>query len=519
MPTRITIDPVTRIEGHLMIEAVVDDGVVKEARCSGTLFRGFEILLKGREPRDAQLVTQRVCGVCPIAHAMASALSLDSAFGIAHGIPDNGRIIRNLILGSNFIQSHVLHFYHLAALDYVDITAMADYQGRDPEMNSVREFMARGELGPFVPRYEGDYRFDKATNQGLVRHYLVAFEIRRLAHEMLSLFGGKMPHNCAIVPGGVTEHPTVDKMAGFLWRLNRIRHFIDSVYLPDIVAVARAYPDCLQTGSGPGNYLAYGVFDLGAGSQDHAGGERLHAPGALETMETLKELDTDLITESVKHSWYEGDGELHPSEEETVPNRGKKEGYSWIKSPRYKGEVYEVGPVARMLVSYHAGREQVKRMVDGLLAELRAEPQALNSLLGRHAARALETKLVADKLAEWVLELRPGEPVCAPYDVPEHAEGNGITDAPRGALGHWMRIREGRIERYQLVVPTTWNASPRDDKEQLGPIEQSLIGTRVEDAENPYELVRIVRSFDPCLACAIHVVSTKGRRMGVMRVV
>lgn len=518
MSTKITIDPVTRIEGHLMIEATVDGDVVKSAKCSGTLFRGFEIFLKGREPRDAQRITQRVCGVCPTAHAMASTLNLDSAFGIADKIPDNGRIIRNLILGSNFIQSHVLHFYHLAALDYVDVTAMADYGGKDTEMKSVKEFIDRGELAPFVPRYEGDYRFDKATNQELVRHYLVALEMRQLTHEMLAVYGGKMPHNCAIVPGGVTEHPTVDKISGFLWRLNKIRDFIDSIYIPDIIAVAKTYSDYFQIGDGPGNYLSYGVFDLESENPDYSRRERLHAQGALEKIETLKELNTDSITESVKHSWFEGNGALRPTQEETKPNRKKDEGYSWIKSPRYEGKVYEVGPLARMLVSYHAGRKQAK-LIDDLLGEFQAEPEALNSVLGRHAARALETKLVADSMAEWVLELEPDEPVCVPSEVPEEAEGMGITGAPRGALGHWIKIKDREIEHYQLVVPTTWNASPKDDKGQPGPIEQALIGTKVEDPENPYELVRIVRSFDPCLACAVHAVDAKGKKLGAMKVV
>lgn len=519
MADRITIDPVTRIEGHLRVEAIVEDGVVKEARCSGTLFRGFEIFLKGREPRDAQRITQRVCGVCPAAHAMASALNLDSAFGIADKIPPNGRIIRNLIFGSNFLQSHILHFYHLAALDYVDVTAMADYEGEDPEMRSVKQFISRGELSPFVPRYEGDYRFDKKRNQELVRHYLIALEMRRLAQEMLAIFGGKMPHNAAIVPGGVTEHPTVDKIAGFLWRLNRIRDFIDSIYIPDIIAVAKAYPDYLQMGDGPGNYLSYGVFDLEDENPDYATRRRLHAQGALEGMENLKSLDVNSITESVKHSWFEGEGAVHPSQEETKPNRRKGEGYSWIKSPRYEGKVYEVGPLARMLVSYHADRKRVRGMVDDLLGELKAEPLALNSTLGRHAARALEAKLVADSMADWVLELKPGEPVCAPYEVPQEAEGMGIVGAPRGALGHWIRIKEGKIENYQLVVPTTWNASPRDHLDQPGPMEQALEGTKIRDPENPYELVRIVRSFDPCLACAIHTLNLKGRKLAVVRVV
>ncbi|MCD6508195.1 nickel-dependent hydrogenase large subunit [Candidatus Poribacteria bacterium] len=518
MSAKITIDPVTRIEGHLRVEAIVEGGVVKEARCSGTLFRGFEIFLKGREPRDAQRITQRVCGVCPTAHAMASALNLDSAFGIADKVPPNGRIIRNLIFGSNYLQSHILHFYHLAALDYVDVTAMADYEGEDPEMRSVKEFVLRGELSPFVPRYEGDYRFEGKTNQELVRHYLIALEMRRLAQEMLSVFGGKMPHNAAIVPGGVTEHPSVDKIAGFLWRLNRIRDFIDSIYIPDIIAVAKTYPDYLRIGNGPGNYLSYGVFDLEDENPDYVTRKRLHAQGALEGMEDLKKLDVSSITESVKYSWFEWRGAAHPSEEETKPNRGKDEGYSWLKAPRYEGKVYEVGPLARMLVSYHAGRKQVKRMMDDLLDELKAEPVALNSTLGRHAARALEAKLVADSMAEWVLQLKPDDPVCAPYEVPQEAEGMGIVGAPRGALGHWIRIKEGKIESYQLVVPTTWNASPRDHLDQPGPMEQALMGTKVRDPENPYELVRIVRSFDPCLACAVHTLNARGKKLAVVRV-
>jgi hydrogenase large subunit len=518
MPRTITIDPVTRIEGHLKIEATVDDGMVKDAKSSGTLFRGFEVFLQGREPRDAQRITQRVCGVCPTAHATASTLNLDSAFGIADQIPDNGRVMRNLIFGSNFLQSHILHFYHLTALDFVDVTALADYEGTDQAKRSVAEFLARGEPGPFVPRYEGDYRFDKATNQALVGHYLEALEMRRLSQEMLAIFGGKMPHNCSIVPGGVTENPTVDKIAGFLWRLNKLRHFVDTVYLPDVIAVAKTYPDYFEIGAGPGNFLAYGVFELDGTDPNYATRKRLTAQGALEGMSTLKALDTDQITEVVTHSWFEDTAPLHPSLGQTVPAAKKEAGYSWMKSPRYGGQVYEVGPLARTLVSYMSGREAVVAMVDGLLGELGAGPSVLNSTLGRHAARALETKLVADSMAEWVLQLKPGDPVCAPYQVPQEAQGMGITDAPRGALGHWIQIEDGKIARYQLVVPTTWNASPRDDKGQPGPLEQALIGTKVEDAENPYELVRIVRSFDPCLACSIHTIDARGSVAGAIRV-
>jgi len=514
---RIKIDPVTRIEGHLAIEATVDDGVVKEAQCSGTLFRGFEIILRGREPRDAQRITQRVCGVCPTSHATASALNLDSAFGITDSVPDNGRVMRNLIFGCNYLQSHILHFYHLAALDYVDVTAMGDYAGDDPEMRSVKEFIARGELAPLVPRYEGDYRFDKETNRELVRHYLIAFEMRKLAHEAEAVFGGKMPHNSAIVPGGVTENPTVDKIAGFLWRVNKMRDFIDSMYIPDIIAVAKAHPDYFEMGAGPGNFLGYGVFDLGTAHKADSGGQTLHARGALEAMSTLQELDANSITESVKHSWYEGNDGLHPTQEETRPSRDKAGGYSWVKAPRYQGKVYEVGPLANMLVSYHAGRTGVTSLVGGLLEQLGADPGVLNSVLGRHAARALETKLVADSMAEWVLELEPGAPVCAQYEVPQEAEGVGLTSAPRGSLGHWMKIKEGKIDRYQLVVPTTWNASPKDAEEQPGPMEQALTGTKVRDPKNPFELVRIVRSFDPCLACAVHTLDVRGNKLGELK--
>lgn len=518
MATKITIDPLTRIEGHMKIEATVEKGAVQAAHCSGTLFRGFEIILKGRDPRDAQRITQRVCGVCPAVHATASTLNLDSAFGIADKIPDNGRVLRNIVLGSNYIQSHVLHFYHLAALDFVDVASCKDYTGKDKELLSVKDFIMRGELAPFVPRYEGDYRFDTETNQTLVKHYLAAFEMRRLAHEMLTLFGGKMPHNASVVPGGISEHPTVDKITGFLWRLNRIREFIDDVYVPDVIAVAKAYPDYLEIGKGPGNFLCYGAFDLDGSVGDYAKRKRLFQQGAVEGMKSFKQLDTDQITESVRHSWYNGEDGVHPSREDTVPNVRKKEGYSWIRSPRYEGKVYEVGPLARWVVSYFAGNKVVKGLVDGALKELKTQLPYLNSVAGRHLARALDAKVVADSMADWVLELVPGEPVCTAYEIPEEGSGMGVVDGPRGALGHWISIKEGRIERYQLVVPTTWNASPQDEKGQPGPMEQAIVGTAVKDEKNPYELVRIARSFDPCLACSVHTISIKGERLARIRI-
>jgi len=516
---KITIDPITRIEGHLKIEAVVEGGEVKDAESSGTLFRGFEVLLKGRDPRDAQRLTQRVCGVCPAVHATAATLNLDSAFGIADKIPDNGRIIRNLIQASNFLQSHILHFYHLAALDYVDVTAVAGYDGDDENLKSVAAFIDRGELGPFVPRYEGDYRLSAALNRAATAHYVQALNVRRTAHEMLAIFGGKMPHNMAVVPGGATEVPTIDKISSFLWRLNQVRDFVDNVYIPDVIAVAEVYSDYFGIGTGCGNLLSYGCFELDGTEPDLMKRDRLHRPGTISTDLTPGAVDPGKITEHVRHSWFADDTTgRHPSVGETAPEPGKANGYSWLKSPRYDDAVYEVGPLARMVVSYAQGNETVQKMVGDTLSHFDAPPAALFSVLGRHAARALETKFVADVMADWVLQLKPGEPVYVDYELPESASGMGLTEGPRGALGHWIQIEEGKIDRYQLVVPTTWNASPRDDKDRPGPIEQALIGTRIKDEENPFEIVRIVRAFDPCLACAVHLVTPKGRTLGAFRV-
>jgi len=516
---RIVIDPLTRVEGHLKIEAVVEQGEVKEARSSGTLFRGIELILRGRDPRDAQRITQRICGVCPTSHSIAATLNLDSAFGIADKIPENGRLMRNLILGAAHIADHILHFYHLAALDYVDIAQVAKYEDTNPTLNSIKSFIERGELGPFLPRYEGDYRLKEDVNLQAVSHYVQAFDMRRKGQEMLTIFGGKMPHNAAIVPGGVTEVPTVDKIASFLWRLNELREFIDNVYIPDVLAVAQAYSDYFEIGTGCGNFLSYGSYDLDGKEADLTKRERLIKQGTTSTDLKLAKLDPAKITEEVKHSWYaDSTTGRKPTEGETIPQTGKNGAYSWIKSPRYEGEVYEVGPLARVLVTYASGNAEVKSLVDSALAQLKASPSALFSVLGRHAARALETKLVADSMPGWLLSLKPGEPVYKAYEIPEEATGMGLVEAARGALGHWIEIKERKIANYQCVVPTTWNASPRDDKDQLGPMEQALMGAKVKDEANPIEIGRIVRSFDPCLACAVHVITPKGRSLGEFRV-
>lgn len=517
--SKIIIDPVTRIEGHLKIEVVVENGVVRDADSSGMMFRGLELMLQGRDPRDAQRYCQRICGVCPTSHSTAATLNLDSAFGIADKIPDNGRLVRNLILGAAHIADHILHFYHLAALDYVDVTQILNYTGNDPVLNSVKAFAERGELAPFMPRYEGDYRLNKEVNIAALSHYVKALEMRRKGQEMLTIFGGKMPHNMAIVPGGVTETVTVDKIASFLWRLNELREFIDNVYLPDVLAVAEAYADYFEIGVGCRHLLSYGSFDLDGKNPDYTTRPRLLKQGTVTPDLKLNPLDISKIMEHVKHSWYEDStSKKHPSQGETQPQRNKAGAYSWSKAPRYDGKVYEVGPLARVMTTYLSGDQRMKQLVDSVLAKFKAKPTALFSVLGRHAARAIYCKFVADTMPEWLLQLKPGEPAYIDYEIPDEAKGMGIVDGARGALGHWIQIKDKKIANYQAVVPSTWNLGPKDDDGQPGPVEQALIGTKIKDEKNPFEIGRIVRSFDPCLACAIHMVTPKGKEIGTFQV-
>jgi len=287
--------------------------------------------------------------------------------------------------------------------------------------------------------------------------------------------------------------------------LNELRDFVDNVYLPDVLAVAGVYADYFEIGAGCRNYLSYGAYDLDGVNPDYTTRPRLFQQGVVGADLKLRPLDLSQITEQVKNSWYEDPTSgLHPSSGKTAPEPEKSNGYSWIKAPRYGGNVCEVGPLAQMLTTYVSGNPKVKPLIEGTLAHFKASPSALFSVLGRHAARALSAKYLADAMGEWLLSLKPGEPTFVPYEIPEEAQGVGILDAARGALGHWIEIKEKKIANYQCVVPTTWNASPRDDKGVPGAIEQALIGTRVKDESNPFEIVRIVRSFDPCLACAVH---------------
>jgi hydrogenase large subunit len=468
---KIYIDPMTRIEGHLKIDVDVENGKVVDAKSMGALFRGFEIILKGRDPRDASQLTQRICGVCPTSHGTASVRCLDDAFGVKP--PTNGRIIRNLILGSDFLMSHILHFYHLVALDYV--------KGPDTP--------------PFIPRYEGDYRLDPKTNKVAVNEYIKALDIRQKCHQMVALFGGKAPHVYGMVVGGATEVPTVDKMVSLKWRLQEIRDFIDNTHLPTVYLVAGAYRDLFGVGTGCKKLISFGVFPLDDDEKSF-----LLKPGSYTQGKDLP-LDQTQVKEYVKYSYYDDKTTgLHPSRGATVPDADKKSGYSWIKAARYRELPHEVGPLARMWVtnpvlSKHAnkflGIDEKKEV------RLRDLGDKAFSILGRIAARAEETKLIADAMDKWIMELKPGAPSCVKADIPKEATGFALSEAPRGALGHWISIKEQKIDNYQVCSPTTWNASPRDDKGKLGPIEQALIGTPVKDVKNPFNIVRVVRSFDP----------------------
>ncbi len=502
MTRQIKIDPITRIEGHLAVNIDVESNLVTNAYSRGEMFRGFERILKGRDPLDAQQITQRICGVCPVSHGNASILAQDKAYGVTP--PENGRLMRNLVLGANYIQSHIIHFYHLSALDFVDIATITRYTGKDPLLNNIKAWVKShfkaGVLypaAPFLPRYDGDYIKDTEINVMAVRHYLEALEMRALAQQMCALFSGKMPHAASLVPGGVTEKVTVDKIAAYQSMLSKLTTFIHSRYLPDVIEVASAYPDYFKLGKGPGNFMAYGVFP-------ESGGSRFFPPGTwidgkLEVLEETK------IREDVTHSYYKPMQAINPASGETHPQPHKEGAYTWVKAPRYNNKVVEVGPLARIWIAYQKNSPSpVRPMVNQVLKRLNKKPGDLISAMGRHAARAIECRIVADQCEKWLSQLTPGQPVFADFTIPEAGMGAGLTEAPRGALGHWLEIKNYKIARYQCVVPTTWNCSPRDKNNVPGPVEQALVGTPVADKNNPIEAARVVRSFDPCLACAIH---------------
>ncbi len=510
MGKRIAIDPVTRIEGHLKIEVEVEKGKVKDAWSSGTMARGFEALLLGKDPRDASYVTSRFCGVCFSVHQLASARALDAAFGAQ--VPWGGMLLRNLVMGAEYIYDHLLHFYHLSALDYIDIMAIANYTGKDPELNKVKEkvvgLVRRGDTFPLTPRYKPDEFSvnDPEVVITAVKHYLDALKMQIKAKNMGVIFGGRAPHYQSIVVGGFTQYPDLNQIARFRSMLDELATFVNEVYIPDVVAFGTGpLLPLAKAGIGGGhqNYMSCGAFEM-----NEAGSELLFKPGvifALNGDKRAESFDPGEITESVRYSWYKEDTPKHPYEGTQVFDLERRDAYSFVKAPRYKNTPIEVGPLARGLV------DQDPTLL-GLVRDHGVKPGAV----ARHAARAIETRKIIDALYDWCdkltaamtgprFEIHDG----AHWDPPAEGEGAGFFEPPRGALGHWIRIKDHKIANYQAVVPSTWNASPRDERGIRGQYEESLIGVPVPDPENPINVVRVIRSFDPCLACAIHLIDPK----------
>lgn len=475
MSTTITVSPMTRVEGHLDIEATVETvgGVqqVIDAKAAGQMFRGFERILTGRDPRDAVHLTQRICGVCPISHGMASSLALEGAYAVTPA--QNGRIVRNLVLGANYIQSHILHFYHLAAPDYINTDGILD-------------------MSPWRPHMAAPDMITGPTAVALVNNYVNALAMRRKAHQMGAIFGGHMPCAVNFIPGGATKPVKAADITAFRTLLTELRGFVSNVMLADGEALLGAFPAYAGIGRGCGNLLAYGVFDLNSAGSSKLLSRGRYTQGAYGSMEEAQ------IREYVSHSWYTANsGNRTPASGVTEPDAEKAGAYSWIKAPRYQGLVHEVGPLARMWVNgdYRYGISAMDRIV----------------------ARALETEKIADAMDGWLNELVPGGAVYTHKATPNTGTGIGLTEAPRGALGHWAQIGSAKLTQYQIITPTAWNASPMDDSGQHGAMEQALIGTPVSDLQHPIELLRVVHSFDPCLSCSVHMVRP-GSKAEVCRV-
>jgi [NiFe] hydrogenase large subunit/hydrogenase large subunit len=567
--SRVVVDPVTRIEGHLRIEAEVDGGVVKDAWSSSTMFRGIEIILQGRDPRDAWAFTQRICGVCTTVHAIASIRAVENAIGATP--PPNAVILRNLIIAAQAVQDHVIHFYHLHALDWVDIVSalsadpaktsslaesISDWPLSSPKYfagvrDRVKTFVDRGQLGPFANAYWGHpaYRLPAEANLMAVAHYLEALDWQKEFIKMHAVLGGKNPHLQSFLVGGMAtpvdpnsqaalNTHTIAQLKSFV---ASAQNFVSKVYIPDLLAIASFYKDWAGHGRGVGHYLSFGDYPA-----DGSANSPLFMPQGIirgRDISQVEPFDQAKVAEYVTHSWYtyEGgdDAALHPLEGETSPsytgpappyeqlNTDQK--YSWLKSPRYGDEPMEVGPLARMLVAYVSGLQPVKTLVDAVLKQLGVGPEALFSTLGRVAARGIETQVMADKMGDWVdalaANMESGDlriqdnSKWDPASWPAEATGFGLHEAPRGALSHWVNIRNGTIANYQCVVPSTWNAGPRDAKGRRGPYEEALLNTPVADPERPIEILRTVHSFDPCMACGVHVVDARGRELAKVRAV
>ena len=566
----LVVDPITRIEGHLRIEAIIDENnVITDAYSSSTMFRGIEEILKGRDPRDCGLLAMRICGVCTGTHYQRSIEAVENAFSVT--IPKNARLVRNLIQGALYLHDHVVHFYHLHALDWVDITKAleADPKATVAEAQKwaglsgqrawnasedvyiqvkerVQKYIKQGRLGIFGNAYWGSEGFKLTPEQNLIglSHYLDALELQRDLAKMMAIFGGKNPHPQSFVVGGVTcvqdiKNPA--RIAEFKQLLKRGRKFIKEAYLPDVYMAGTMYgEEALNgTGGGLGNYMSYGGFNLD--DLPFYKSKKLFPAGIVKNKDLSKvyEVDEAKITEDVTHAWYKGNTNLHPFDGVTEPNYtgfGKKENniayldtqnkYSWIKSPLYNDERMEVGPLARMIVGFASNDELIKKYVTNFLTNANLPATVLFSTVGRTAARAIESELMADVMMDWVDELALNAAngdlsTWTEFDfntVAKDVKGIGLEEAPRGALGHWVKIKDGKVVNYQTVVPSTWNAAPRDYKGRMGAYEAALIGTKVANVEQPLEILRTIHSFDPCIACAVHLIDTNGKELGVYKV-
>ena len=564
MSRRIVVDPITRIEGHLRIEAEVKDGKIVDAYSSGTMVRGFELILKGRDPREAWAFTERACGVCTTVHALASVRTVEDALGIV--VPPNAEVVRNLMFCAQYMQDHVVHFYHLHALDWVDVVSalkadpkktseiaqsISNWPKSSPKYFSdvqkrIAAFVNSGQLGIFANGYWGHaaYKLPAEVNLLGVAHYLEALEWQKEVVKIHTIFGGKNPHPNYLVGGAPcsiniddSNALNAERLAYVGTLLDQAQDFIEKVYIPDLLAVAGFYKDWGAVGGGLSNYLVYGDLPTN-GYNDPTKFKFPRGVILNRDLSKIHEVDgkhPEEVQEFIAHSWYEyADGDKagkHPWVGETKFNYtgpqppyeqlNVEQKYSWLKTPRWKGHAMEVGPLSRMLVAYASGREEVKDVVNATLKKLDVPVAALFSTLGRTAARGLETKLIAGWAKEFYQQLlsniKNGDTRMFnrdkwdPETWPKEANGGGLSEAPRGALAHWIVIKDKKIDNYQLVVPSTWNASPRDAKGQMSAYEAALIGTPVKNPDQPLEILRTIHSFDPCIACAVHLHDEKGR--------
>jgi len=554
---KIIIDPITRIEGHLRIEVEVDEeNKVTEAWASGQLFRGIEMILKGRDPRDTGLIAQRICGVCTNVHYRASISAVEDAYNIT--LPKNAEIIRNLVTLALFVQDHIIHYYHLHSLDYVDVVSalQADpfkaaevakkhhehpYRNSAEHLKSVQEklgsFVKAGRLGLFANGYWGHsaYKFSSEENLIHMNHYLEALNVQREMSKAIAIFAGKTPHPQNLVVGGVTSVADMlnpQRLNDFMFIIKETRDFIERAYIPDMKMAVEAYKEEIKSGHGrgSGNFMAVGGYSFGKSGQLFEGGVVTS-----HDFKNIEDFDDTYITEEASRSWYSDDAPTSPYDGETTPfytdlnedGSLKTEGkYSWVKAPRYKGKPMEVGPAARMIIGYAKSSKVItpymKRFMDATDMEL----MDFSSTLGRNAARAIEAQICCDSVFDFCSDLIENikyydEETWTKYSfesLPLEAKGRGIFEVPRGVLSHFVRIEDAKVSNYQAVVPTTWNASPKDASGIRGPYEESLIGITLADPSSPLEVLRVVHSFDPCLACAVHVIDIKGKSLAEYKI-